>query len=353
MTAPPAASAPRVAVKEFGPPILPAVQLTRVRFLAEGRSLVAAAFDGTIKRWDVTAAAARELPPVTGHNGWVSDLAVAGAVLFSVDSWGRLRATDLSAREPRPLWTVEAAHDGWARAVALSRDGSRLATCGHDGFIRFWDPRTGHKTGEFAARTDQLSLCFAADGTTVFAGDLFGTIRQLADGREARTFVAKELHKVDRIQDVGGVRGLLLSGDGRTLFAFGAEPKGGGFVQAVPLLLAFELESGRRVGQYKGTNDNQGYVTDAAWHPAGFLAFTTSGQPGQGQFHLWKPSDPAPFVSGGRFPNCHSLALSPDGTRLAVSATNANSNGNGRVKGSGGEYPANTSPVQLWTLTIG
>jgi len=49
-------------------------------------------------------------------------------------------------------------------------------------------------------------------------------------------------------------------------------------------------------------------------------------------------------------PNCHSLALSPDGTRLAVAATNANSSGNGRVKGKNGEYPANTSPIHLWTL---
>ena len=75
----------------------------------------------------------------------------------------------------------------------------------------------------------------------------------------------------------------------------------------------------------------------------------TSGQPGQGRVLFWRPGEAAPHFTAAK-PNCHSVALSPDGTRLAVSATNANSSGNGRVKGAGGDYPANTSPVQLWTV---
>jgi WD40 repeat protein len=165
-----------------------------------------------------------------------------------------------------------------------------------------------------------------------------------------RTFEAKELHKADRVQDVGGARCLLVSGDGKTLFVAGAEPKTGGFVQAIPLLIAFDLATGKRVGQWKGTNDNEGYVTDLAWHPDGYVVFTTSGQPGQGKLCFWKPGEEKPFFVSTKQPNCHSVAISPDGKTLAVSATNANSSGNGRVKGASGDYPANSSPIQLWSV---
>ena len=345
---PPQKDADPGAPKELGKPLLPPVQVTRVRFSPDGKSLAAACFDGTVRRWDVSGTAPVERPALTGHNGWVTGLAFGAKLLFSADSWGRLSAWDGATR----LWTVAAAHDGWARAIATSADGTCLATCGKDGFVRVWNAADGKKLHEFEAKADVLAVCFAADGKSVFAGDLFGIVRafELASGKAARTFEAKELHTVERIQDVGGAKCLLLSGDGKTLFVAGAEPKSGGFVQAVPLLIAFDLASGKRLSQWKGVNDNEGFVTDMAWHPDGFVIFTTSGQPGQGKFHLWKPGDAKTRFTGGKLPNCHSVALHPAGDKVAVSATNAGSAGNGRVKGAGGDYPANTSPIQMWNL---
>ncbi len=342
----PAANAP----KELGKPLLPPTQVTCVRFSPDGALLAAACFDGEVRRWDVTGKEPVELPALGEHNGWVTGLAFGAKVLFSCDSWGRLSAWDFAAKEPKRLWTVEAAHDGWARGISVNE--SQLATCGKDGFVRVWATADGKKVNEFETKTDVLSMCFAPDGKSVFAGDLFGVVREFAfaSGKITRTLDAKELHKLDRIQDVGGVKCLLLSGDGKTLFVAGAEPKSGGFVECTPLLIAFDLATGKRSGQYKGTNPNEGYVTDLAWHTGGFVIFTTSGQPGQGKFHIWKPGDAATLFSGGKLPNCHSVAIHPDGDKLAVSATNANSSGNGRVKGSGGEYPANTSPIQMWSV---
>jgi WD40 repeat protein len=337
--------------KELGKPVVPPTQVTRVRFSPDGKVLAAACFDGKVRRWEVTGKEPAELPAIAGHNGWVTDITFAGNALFSTDSWGRLTASDATAKEPQ-LWTVEAAHDGWARGVALAPVNSPLATCGKDGFVRLWQRETGKKLKEFDAKADLLSLCFAADGKSVFAGDLFGKIRQfdLTSSGQSATIEVKELYLLHRIQDVGGVKRLLVSGDGKTLFAGGAEPKTGGFVQCVPLLVAFDLATGKRVGQYRGAADNEGYVTDMAWHPDGFVIFTTSGQPGQGKFHFWKPGDSKALFTGGKQPNCHSVALHPGGDRIAVSATNANSSGNGRVKGKGGEYPQNTSPIQLWSV---
>jgi WD40 repeat protein len=338
----PAANAP----KELGKPLTPPTQVTRVRFSPDGKTLAAACFDAKVRRWDVTGKEPVELPALGEHNGWVTDVAFGAKTLFSCDSWGRLSAW----QDAKHLWTVEDAHDGWVRGITVNESG--LATCGKDGFVHFWGREKGTKLYGFDAKSDLLSVCFASDGTSAFVGDLFGTIREfgIAYGKELRTFEVKEFHKLDRIQDVGGVKCLMLSGDGKTLFAGGAEPKTGGFVQCVPLLVAFDRATGKRVSQWKGANDNEGYVTDLAWHPGGFVIFTTSGQPGQGKFHIWKPGDEKALFSGGKHPNCHSVALHPDGDKIAVSATNANSSGNGRVKGTGGEYPANTSPVQMWSL---
>lgn len=340
---PKAANAP----KELGKPLTPATQITRVRFSPDGKMLAAACFDGKVRRWDVSGKEPVELPALGEHNGWVTGIAFGAKLLFSADSWGRLSAWDGAKR----VWTVEAAHDGWLRALAVSADGKQLVTCGKDGAVRFWVPETGKKLHEFDAKADLLSVCFTADGKP-FVGDLFGKVREfgIAYGNGLRTFEAKELHKLDRIQDVGGVKCLALSVDGKTLFAGGAEPKTGGFVECTPLLIAFDLASGKRTSQWKGAAPAEGYVTDIAPRADGTVIFTTSGQPGQGKFHIWKPGDEKPLFSGGKHPNCHSVALHPDGDKIAVSATNANSSGNGRVKGTGGEYPANSSPIQLWKL---
>jgi WD40 repeat protein len=336
------------ALKELGKPLSPPTQVTRVRFAPDGKTLAAACFDGKVRRWDVTGKEPTELPTLGEHNGWVTDIAFGAGTLFSCDSWGRLSAWQDANR----LWSVEAAHDGWLRTLAVSPDGSKVATCGKDGFVRAWNAAEGKRLSETDAKTDVLSLYFAADGKRVFAGDLFGKIRQidLISSEQKVIIEVKEFHKLDRIQDVGGVKCLMLSGDAKTLFAGGAEPKTGGFVQAIPLLVAFDAASGKRLSQWKGATDAEGYVTDLAWHKDGFVIFTTSGQPGQGKFHIWKPGDEKTIFSGGKHPNCHSVALHPDGDKIAVSATNANSSGNGRVKGKGGEYPQNTSPIQMWTL---
>jgi hypothetical protein len=52
-------------------------------------------------------------------------------------------------------------------------------------------------------------------------------------------------------------------------------------------------------------------------------------------------------------PNCHALAAHPDGKRVVVAATNANSSGNGRNLTKEKAYPGNTSPLHVWQLAGG
>lgn len=334
--------------KELGKPINPPCQVTRVRFSPDSKILAAACTDGTIRRWDVSGKEPAELPVLTGHNGWVTQVVFGKDTLLSSDSWGRLSAHDASGKQ---LWTIEAAHDGWLRMIAAPPIPTSLVTCGKDGFVRTWAAKDGKKLGEINVKADVLCVCFAPDGKLLYTGDLFGIIRTFdpATGKPGRTFEAKEYYLLHRIQDVGGVRCLLFDPTGKTLITAGAEPKTGGFVQAIPLMIAFDVASGKRLWQWKGASESEGYVTDLAWHPGGFIVATTSGQPGQGKVFFLKPGEASPFFVSAK-PNCHSVAISADGARMAVAMTNANSSGNGKVKGKGGEYPANISPLQLWQL---
>ncbi|MFD0632982.1 WD40 repeat domain-containing protein [Catenulispora yoronensis] len=89
------------------------------------------------------------------------------------------------------LWTPTGATparrlgDGAApiTAVALTLDGSRLATGGLDGSVDLWDPRTGRRLTRVAApngtdRTKVTALAFSPDGTRLAAGGWDGTLRR-------------------------------------------------------------------------------------------------------------------------------------------------------------------------------
>ncbi|HEY2909099.1 MAG TPA: hypothetical protein VGI99_02580 [Gemmataceae bacterium] len=331
---------------ELGKALALPCQANRVRFSLDGKRLVAACIDGVVRRWDVAGKAPTEAEQLNGHNGWVTDLEFGKDALFTADSWGKLAAWNSSGKEQ---WKHDNAHDGWLRMIAVHK--AALATCGKDGFVRIWNATDGKKSAEFALPR-VMAVRFSPDGKSLFAGDLCGTVREhaLSSGKQLRTFEVKELYKLDRIQDVGGVRCLLFDAAGKTLFVAGAVPSTGGFVQCTPLIASIDLASGKRQWQWKGANDAEGYITDLACHPDGYLVASASGQPGQGKVFFLKPGEKAPFFIAAK-PNVHSVAIDPAGTTLAAALTNANSSGNGRVGGA--KYLPNVSPIQMWKVPRG
>ncbi|MEY3458034.1 MAG: hypothetical protein RL215_1191, partial [Planctomycetota bacterium] len=301
------------------------------------------------------AAAAVEQPQLLGHSGWVVSLEVSpdGSRLVSADSWGRLTLRSMESADLPVLWSHAEAHAGWIRQAVFSSDGQRLASCGVDGMVRVWSAADGKLEQEFSGGGDDLySLACHPDGETAVVGDLKGLIRRyrLRDGGCVQTFEATDFYKLSYIQDVGGVRTLAFSADGKVLAAGGCIPENGGFVQGIPGLRLFSTDDAQLLQALRLGDNQEGFVHQVLEHPLGYWMGVCSGQPGKGQLFLHRQGDETPFcVHRESLSNCHSLVLHPAGRELAVAA-NAGTYGQQKSMAREGNYPGNTSPIHVLEL---
>jgi WD40 repeat protein len=332
-------------------------EYSAARFSPCGRWLAAAGYDGLVHRWDAAAEGLPELAPLTGHGGWVQevDFAPDGSRMFSADSWGQLKAWSLGQEPPGEAWSAPAAHDGWIVALAVSPDGQRLATGGIDRKLRVWQATDAALLLELDHPEPLQSVRFHPGGASLVTGDAKGAVRHwdLPSGQCLRTLDAGVLFKLDRLQDVGGVRCLSFNGDGTLLACGGTLPSVGGNVQGVPAVLIFDWASGELKHKLELGGSGDVYATDVAFHPEGFVMATVSGNPGAGKIVFRMPAESAAFFETTHIPNCHSLALDAGRLRLAIVGTSANSNGNGRVLDAKGEYASNWSPIHVLELPAG
>jgi WD40 repeat protein len=330
-------------------------QVLVARFDPSGKWLAAGGFDGRVRLWELVTEERRELPALTGHNGWVQTIAFSrdGQRLYSADSWGKLCAWDFNDGEPRLAWSLDEAHDGWLRDLDVNADGSRLVTCGRDQRVRIWSAIDGAPLLEMQGHaTDIYSVRFHPEQALIVSGDDRGFVKQwkATDGRFIHEFDASVLYLEHRLQDVGGVRTLAFDRVGNTLAVGGTIPKNGGTVQGTPSILLFNFETGELTHTLNLGDPNHCFVHEIILHDAGFVMAVTSGTPGQGQVVFQRPDDEQPFFTSTKLSNCHSIHLHEATGQVAIVATNRGSNGNGRRLGKDGEYAGNNSPIHLFQL---
>jgi WD40 repeat protein len=335
-------------------------EMVFAQFSPCGKYLFAGSYDGRLYRWELGTA---NITTFAGHGGWMQSLAFHsdGKRAFSSDSWGQIIAWNYADETPKPLWKREDCHTKWMRSMALSPDGSTLATCAGDRAVRLWSTDDGSPKGDLATLPDDLLTAhFHPDGSLLI-GDLKGQIHQfdLKAKKVVRTLDASILYLrpiqlgMREINDVGGVRCMASDPKGEYLFAAGSQPATSGFVTGKPTTLCFDWSTGKakHTWQWEKVEPAEVYVMGLTWHPDGYVLGATSGQPAKGAVVGWKPGDANPVYLAKTFSHSRTISIHPDGKRVAlvqVLLKQGAGAGNGRKLSKDGEYVGLISQVKVF-----
>jgi WD40 repeat protein len=327
-------------------------QLQCARFSPDGAVLAAGGIAGVVQRWKLADKKLEPLKPLEGHHGWVGALAFHPKEpwLITGDSWGRLRCQTFAEEETKVIWEIPAAHEAWLRQLDVSPDGSQIATCGKDEFVRVWTSQ-GKPVAEYKHDDDVFVVTFTPDGKEVLFGDQHGHLLQwdFAAKKITRKIDAPSMYKMDRMQDLCGLRVLTFSRDGKLLLVAGCTPNSGATTQSVPTCHAFDFATGKLKNTFNYGTPKDGALEDIVVHPDGYVIAASSGNPGTGRVLRFKPEEKAAFDDTITLANCQAVTLHPDGQHFVVVSTIGTS-GNGKPKTADGSYPSNTCPVNLFFL---
>jgi RNA polymerase sigma factor (sigma-70 family) len=201
-------------------------EVRSVTFSADGKTLISAGDDRTIRFWDV---AARKQKRLIQTEKGVAKIALSpdGRILASL---GHVKKVDqrtlwcireavirlwdtATGKELRQL-TMPAVKDHWGETVGFSTmlftpDGKALVTGGHDGMVRIWEPATGKEVRQFRAFARRsISCALHPDGKTLAAIDMSAEVRLIR--------LDTGLDRLALDGNRGGVYSVFLRPDGRS-----------------------------------------------------------------------------------------------------------------------------------------
>lgn len=280
--------------------------VSAIAFAPDGKTLVSASWDKTVRLWDVTNG--NEIRSCIGHQAQVE------CVSFSPDGkqiasagWDRtLRLWDTATgKEIRQMGE----HPDGILAITFSPDGKLLASGNQDqknqsGTLHLWDVATGQRVHRLLGHLGPVSaVTFAPDGKTLASGGIDQTLRfwHVASGLE-----------VSRIERLGGnqnwVFGLAYSPDGKLLAAGSADK----------LVRLWDTASLKELRQF---NAHQDKVRSVAFSPDGRTLMSGSIDR---TIRLWElASGKERGVIQQHKGGVRAVAFSPDGRTMASGSSDS------------------------------
>ena len=214
-------------------------------------------------------------------------------------------------------------HESGVTSVALSRDGTTLASGAVDGTVKLWDVETHKNIATLKGHADQVkSVAFSSDGTILASGALDGTVK-LWDVETYKNIATLKGHAVpENIAILGGhavpVASVAFSPDD-TILASGALD---GTVKL------WDVETYKNIATLGEGEYRRGWWTPVSFSPDDtILAFGAR----NGIIQLWDVETQKNITAFGADPDnawgdpdgIVSMSFSPDGTTLAAGTSNS------------------------------
>jgi len=296
--------------------------LTSCRVDPTGTYVVAGAQDLDIHVWNLHTKVKRTLK---GHTSWVRsfDFSDDGNTLYSACWGGDIKVWNMTDAAPKPTMTI-AAHKGSARWVRLSRDNTKLATCGNDLLVKVWNIADGQLLQTFKGHERHVyAVDFHPDGQHLVSQDLMGFIKiwDLQTGKQARSMDATLMTGYDKkfAADMGGARDLQFSPDGNELASAGITNVVNSFAGVQdPIIMLFDWKTGKEKAQLKPDKTFQGIAWGVRYHPDGFLIGVGANRSGKGELWFSKPGEKEFFHTLKLPTAARGLDLLADGRHLVI-----------------------------------